>query len=296
MANQIETKEKENDPYVRWLSEVRGLSQTTIDLYALYYKHFSKNGEEITQKKINVFIAQRKNNSVVRGFMRSFLDFLKENNFDVEAFVIPKRKTGKKKQKIIRDFSSDQIKKVRVYSYDQSLRDGLLIDLVYYGALRRVELLPIKINSFDWSTYFEDPSKFCKLLITGKGKKQREVLIHPDPIKKLLDYYLQNKVINVEMSKDVLINTLTSNNSQLFKGIYSRKVWQIINRNSKRSIGIAIRPHELRHTRATELEKSGASIRSVQHYLGHSSPQITEIYLHTTQTQSLQKMMDVVND
>jgi len=224
--------------------------------------------------------------------MRSFFQFLKVE----DAFQILKQKTGKKKKTIVRDFSQNQIKKVRVYSYDQSLRDGLIFDLIYYGALRRIELLPIKINSFDWATYFDDPDKYCKLLITGKGKKQREVLINPHPIKQLLNYYLKNKVININMDQDLLINTLTSNASLLFKGLYTRQIYKIINRNSRRSIGIAIRPHELRHTRATKLEKDGASIRSIQHYLGHSTPQITEIYLHTKPSQSLKSMMDIVND
>lgn len=291
MANKIDEENKEiADPYLRWLGEVRGLSQTTISHYNSYYKHFVKR--DLTQENINAFLQEKKNNSVVRGFMRSFLQFLKQ----IDNFKIPEKKTGKKKKRIIRDFSQDQIKKVRVYSYDQSLRDGLIFDLIYYGALRRIELLPIKINSFDWATYFDDPEKYCKLLITGKGKKQREVLIHPNPMKKLLNHFLKNKVINVQMDKDVLINILTSNASLLFKGLYTRQIYKIISRNSERSIGIAIRPHELRHTRATELEKSGASIRSIQHYLGHSTPQITEIYLHTKPTQSLQKISDLVND
>ena len=286
-----ETNEDDGeDPYLKWLRQARGLSETTISLYGLYYKHFVKG--DLTQETINAFIIQRKNNSVVRGFIKSFLQFLKLDG----EFVIPPKKTGKKKKRIIRNFSQDQINKVRAYSYDASLKDGLIFDLAYYGALRRVELMPIKINSFDWSTYFNDPEKHCKLLITGKGKKQREVLIHPDPIKKLLDYYLENKVISVEMDVEDWINTLSSNASLLFKGLYTRQIYKIINRNSKRSIGISIRPHELRHTRATELERNGAEIRTIQHYLGHSSPQITEIYLHTTQTQSLQKMIGIVND
>lgn len=281
---------KSEDPYLKWLREARGLSKTTVFLYHGYYKPFVK--EKISQERIDIFLQKKKNNSVVRGFMKSFLEFLKVE----DQFVIPKKTTGKKKKRIIRDFSKNQIKKVSEYSYRQSLRDGLIIDTLYYGALRLMEIQTIKVNSFDWNIYLEDPSKFCKLLILGKGKKQREVLIHPDTIKKLLDYYLKKKVINAEMSKDVIINVLSSNNSYLFKDLYERKVWKIIKRNSKRSVGIAMRPHELRHTRATELEKSGASIRSVQHYLGHSSPQITETYLHTTQTQSLKKIMDLVND
>jgi len=288
-------KTDDTDLYLRWLYEARGLSQTTISHYNSYYKHFKKR--DLTQENINAFLQQKKNNSVVRGFIKSFLEFLlAQDLIDEDQFEIPKQKTGKKKKRIITNYSQDQIRKVRDYSYKQSFRDGLLFDLIYYGALRRIEVLSIKVNSFDWSTYFEDPEKYCKLLILGKGKKQREVLINSKTIKKLLDRYLKTNLLNVNMTPDVVINTLTSNNSPLFKGMYYRHIHRIITRNSERSIGIAMRPHELRHTRATELENSGASIRSVQHYLGHSTPQITEIYLHTTQSQSLQKISDLVND
>jgi len=277
------------DPYLKWLREQKGLSKTTILLYNRHYKSFVQL--DLSQEVIDAFLQKQKNNSVVRGFMRSFLEFLKVE----DQFKIPKSSTGKKKKRIIRNFSREQIRKVREYSYNKSLKDGLIIDLLYFGALRLMEIQTIKVNSFDWDTFLDDPTKFCKLLIVGKGKKQREVLINHGTLKKLLDYYLKTKVINVSMNKDDLVGVLSSNNSHLFKDLYERKIWGIIKRNAEKSIGIAMRPHELRHTRATELEKSGASIRSVQHYLGHSSPQITEIYLHTTQTQSLQKIMDLVN-
>ena len=292
MANKNDTEIKEDDPYLRWLHEARGLSETTISHYNSYYKHFVKG--ELSQTAINSFLMNKKNNSVVRGFMKSFLQYCGLT----DRFLIPPKKTGKKKKRIIRDFSPNQIKKVKDYSYKVSFGGGLLFDLLYYGALRKIEIMPLKTNSFDWATYFNDPklNKHCKLLVYGKGKKQREVLIPPIVMNKLLEKYFESGLITHEMDVDVWINTLTSDVSQLLDGIYSRNINRIIGRNSLKVIGIAIRPHELRHTRATELEKQGASIRSVQHYLGHSSPQITEIYLHTTQTQSLQKMMDVVND
>lgn len=293
MANKFEEKIKD-DPYLLWLSKTRGLSENTVENYYKYYKHLKKI--EITQENINAFLQSKKNNSVVRACIKCLLEFLYENKLLEEEIIMPPHKTGSKKKRIIRNFSQDQIKKVREYSYNKNFQEGVLFDLLYYGALRREEIVTVKVNSFDWSTFFEDHHKHCKLLVLGKGKKHREVLIHPDTISKIWDKYKEIKYIHDNMTFDYIISLLTSNNALLFKNIYKWKVWQIIKRNSLRSIGISIRPHELRHTRATELERNGAEIRTIQHYLGHSSPQITEIYLHTTQTQSLQKMMDIVND
>lgn len=276
------------DPYLKWLRESKGLSKATVYHYYTYYKDFFKI--DLTQKSIDKYLQKRKNNKVVRGFMKSYLEFLKK---DREFFLI-KKPTGRIKKRVIRNFTPDQIKKVSEYSYKQSTRDGLMFDIIYYGALRLGEVISIKANSFDWSSWFDDPSKYCKLVILGKGKKQRVVLAHPVTINKLLDKYIELKIINIEMSEEDLIDTLSKIQDPLFHNLYAKRIWMQITRNSKRSIGIAIRPHELRHARATELEKQGVPIRSIQHYLGHSNPQTTEIYLHISEKASLENIQRII--
>lgn len=278
------------DVYLKWLRESKGLSKTTVYHYYTYYKDFVKM--DLDQKNINKYLQQRKNNKVARGFMKSYLEFHKVN----KEFDLPPKPTGRIKKRIIRDFNPHQLERVRAYSYKQSLRDGLMFDILYHGALRLDEILSIKINSFEWHTYFKDPTKHIKLIVLGKGKKHRPVLIPPETINKLLDHYFKTKVISVGMNSDFISDKLMAMPNLLFHKLYSKRVWINLKRNSERSIGIAIRPHELRHTRATALEKAGASIRSIQIYLGHSNPQTTEIYLHTTQKASLENIQKVVGD
>ncbi len=49
-----------------------------------------------------------------------------------------------------------------------------------------------------------------------------------------------------------------------------------------KAAGVRLHPHALRHTAATEWVASDVKIDTVQELLGHSSPQSTAIYLHST--------------
>ena len=57
-----------------------------------------------------------------------------------------------------------------------------------------------------------------------------------------------------------------------------KKITREINFGKKVSI------HTLRHSYATHLLEAGVSLRVIQQYLGHSSLQTTMIYLHLTET------------
>ena len=46
-----------------------------------------------------------------------------------------------------------------------------------------------------------------------------------------------------------------------------------------------IKPHSLRHWRATDLMRAGADLKSVSAFLGHTMLSTTSIYLHTSEEQ-----------
>lgn len=213
---------------------------------------------------------------------------------------MPPKRTGAKKKKIIRDISQHQIDEIRKECYKKSKMMGFLFDLLYYGALRVSEIGKLKFNSFNWEAWFNDPSKQCELkLEMAKGNKDRIVLIPASVVKDLADFYIKAKKLNPK-TIDEYSYILSSSDNPIFKRQNGKPldkgtIWKKIKKLSLQAIGIEIRPHELRHTRATELEKLGVGIRDIQHYLGHTSPQITEIYLHTTEKQSLDKIQNILS-
>jgi len=285
----------ETNPYVEWLI-AKKLSNNTIYLYWRYYDRFSKF--DFSQVGIDKFFTDKKiNNSISRAFMKSLLEFLDMS----DQFKLPPKPTGKKKKRIIRKLTGDQIKSIRKVAYSENKIYGFLFDFIYYGALRRSEVAKIKINSLNWGVWFDDINKPCELMIElGKGNKDRIVLIPSLVATDFLEFYRKKANINpIDMRG--FVSTLSNTTRPVFmkrnrSALDGWKVWQIIKRLSDKAIGIKIRPHEIRHARATELERNGMSIRSIQHYLGHSSPQITETYLHTTTMQSLTKVKEFMQD
>lgn len=273
--------------YCDYLRKIKGLSDRTAYHYLIYHRRFTE--KPLTQKNINAFMLSKKNNSVCRGYMKSYLEFLKLDR----EFDLPVTKTGSKKKKLIRPVSESEINKLRDCAYSSKKRDGIIVDLLYYGALRRGEILTIKINSFDWEAFFGKPTKYGKVRVTGKGKKERIVLVHPKAIKTLLGMYLDIGIITNFMKPEEIVEKLNSMDAPLFKKLSEWSVWGVVRKHSTKHLKRDIRPHELRHARATELEDHGASIKDIQIYLGHSSLMTTEIYLHSDEKKALERIKDL---
>jgi len=283
-----------DDPFMAWLRDERGLSATTLYHYNTYYKEIKKLND-FNQKTLQVLIQNKKNNSIVRSTVSLFIEWLKTQEIIIE-FEMPPQPTGRKKTRIIKSYTPAQINAVREVCYKRKNGYGIMFDLLYYGALRRAEIQTIKYNSFNWEGYLNNPDKHCECKVEGKGKKERNVLIPANVMRIILQHLLNLKIINPNMDVPYIQNLLSNNNKPLFNNIYEWKVWKIINSASQEVLGIPMRPHELRHCRATELQDMGVNLRDIQHYLGHANTQITEIYLHTTEKTSLRNIRGVIDN
>lgn len=289
MAKKNSIKQKiythSKNPFVIWLREIKGLSPNTIYLYHWHLKKFLEKGD-VTQEIINDYASKNKNNSVVRGFLKAFLEYAKLE----KQFELPIKKSGRTKQKKIRSYTNGQIQTLLDYAYEKDEITGLVLDIIYHGALRISELPQIMITDFMWNDYLSNQNQ-CRLQILGKGKKERVVLIPQKSMNRILKIMLKRAIISKTMNFKELTQTLNNLNIPLFPDrIYEWRIWKSLKDYSKVCLGIEMRPHELRHTRATYLLRNGASIRSIQIYLGHSSLAITEIYLHTSQDEALEEI------
>ena len=168
---------------------------------------------------------------------------------------------------VINSFSGDDFK---------SIRNKLVVELLYSTGMRRAELVNLKESSIDLS------NKTIKIL--GKRNKERIVPLLDSIKESIEDYQLERSKIS--SSTDHFFITSKGNK------IYETLVYRIINDYfSKISSKTKNSPHVIRHSFATHLLNQGADLNSVKELLGHASLASTQVYTHN----SLEKIKEVYN-
>jgi integrase/recombinase XerD len=141
----------------------------------------------------------------------------------------------------------------------KSERDRLIFQVALYMGLRVSEIQRLRIEHFD----FNNGAAF---IVKSKYGRERHVPVHEKLTRELRHWIGQRHAGPVFLSRQ--------NNP-----IHPRTIQKMLQcvRN-----GFGVTPHTFRHTAATRLLQSGASIRVVQDFLGHSSPSTTAIYTHVS--------------
>lgn len=168
----------------------------------------------------------------------------------------------------------EEIRKLIEYdysTYELGQRDQVIIELLFGTGLRVTELHSIKLKDIDFDKH--------EILITGKGNKERLVILGKAAKKIILTYLntLRSKLATKPDKKNYLL--LNYKGGQLTQ----RSIQRIIKQLAQQcGIQKPITPHTLRHTFATELLSNGADLRAVQELLGHASLSTTQLYTHVT--------------
>jgi integrase/recombinase XerC len=146
-------------------------------------------------------------------------------------------------------------------------RDNLVIELLYSNGLRRSELVGLERRNIDL--------KAKTIKVTGKGNKERLLPIL-DATAECITEYLN--YAPVSSSGRLLLTD---------KGcdIYPQLVYRIVKKKLNLATTVSKKsPHVLRHSFATHMLNSGASLKSIQELLGHASLAATQVYTHNSFT------------
>lgn len=265
------------DSYLTYLTAERGASPHTVDAYNRDIIGFIKFLEErelsLSDKPerscIENYIGHmrefgKKTRSIVRSIsaLRGLFNFLLADGIishnPLEDIEIPKYSPP------IPEVLSEQevIELLKLPAGTKtSLRDRMILELLYATGLRVSELIKLKKSDINLEGGF--------VIASGKRSKERVVPLNiysKDTIKAFLKeenppgaYLLPNKR----------------------GGMLTRQaIWKIIRKYATKMAKEHISPHTMRHTFATHLLEGGADLRSVQILLGHEDISTTQIYTH----------------
>ena len=149
-------------------------------------------------------------------------------------------------------------------------RDDAVLELLYGSGMRVAELCGLDVDDIDIQRQV--------VTVTGKGSKQRQVLIHQQGARAVLTWLdgPRSVLAGQESSAAMFFNRRGSR-------LGPRDVRRIIDRRSP----VPTHPHALRHSFATHLLDGGADLRVVQELLGHASLQTTQVYTHVSKERLL---------
>ena len=158
-----------------------------------------------------------------------------------------------------------------------SVRNRLIVTLLYDTGLRRAEAASLRIRDIDLSR--------GTITIIGKGDKQRSIPIVESLREKIGDYLLLREDFLKEKSSE---KTAKAPDSFFLSDAGGSAYPEFINRTVKSELSKAKglsgkkTPHTLRHSFATSLLNNGADLNSIKEALGHSSLAATEVYTHNS--------------
>ncbi|WP_353171020.1 tyrosine-type recombinase/integrase [Flavobacterium sp.] len=204
--------------------------------------------------------------------LKSFYKFLlKTKQIDNNPFV--KHKSLKTPKQVQIPFSEKEINTLFELHFLKtdfdSIRNRLVVELLYATGMRRAELINLDIHAID---FYGNTIK-----VLGKRNKERIIPLLTSTSDVIKLYLTKRKELdNIGAPEKLILSKKGNKISETFVYRLINDYFSTISEKVKRS------PHVLRHSFATHLLNNGADLNSVKELLGHASLSSTQIYTHSS--------------
>ncbi len=158
----------------------------------------------------------------------------------------------------------------------ESLRNQVMVLLAYDGALRREELVSLRVSDIDWV----HQSLTIRPETTKSGRFR--VVFFGDAARILLARYVQTErhTLLVGFGGDrggpLFLSESPRNTGQPL----SLYTWNDVIESLRARTGLPFKTHTFRHLRLTDLQRCGLELYEIALYAGHRSIASTQLYVH----------------
>jgi len=214
--------------------------------------------------------------------IRSFLKYATGKN---PAIVSLRAEIGnipiqKSPEKIVEFLSEPALKALLAqpdHNRDIGIRDSFFMTLMYDTAARCQEMLNLEWKDFELDT----PSPYVRLL--GKGNKVRTVPLM-DKTVQFLHFYAErfHTGSSLKDERPVFYTIIHSKQNRMSPDTVARFMQKHGEAARLKCLDMPerIHPHQLRHTRAIHLYRSGFPLALLAEYLGHVHVETTRVYAY----------------
>lgn len=188
---------------------------------------------------------------------------------------------------------------------DLRVRNRLIFELLYDGALRRGEVESVLMDNLDFAErwikiqFLEE--EYQRGWETGhisatQKSGERVISVSPETMELIEDYLKHHRPIEASKlghGRLLCIHATRGKGKPITKDAITH-IFKKANRTPLQggcNVGDRVHPHKLRHSFATHALDDGVSEKAIQDQLGHKNPDTTRIYEHVTPARG-KKLLD----
>ncbi len=262
------------------VSKERGLSspaelEKNFDLSYIDADFISK----ITLKDVNSFLAycssERSNSPTTRArkasSIRGFFKYIADKMAYIDRNPVTQLQVSSSKKRLPKYLTLEESKKLlQSVDGDNKIRDYCILTLFLNCGLRLAELVSLNIPDIDFNEE--------KMIVTGKGNKQRVIYLNKACIDSLNDYLAVRPHDQLKGDdRDALF--ISRLNKRIGRQAVQLMVYHYLDKIGLNGQHYSV--HKLRHTAATLMYQHGkADLLQIKEVLGHENLSTTEIYTH----------------
>lgn len=243
---------------------LKNYSQNTIENYVSqvrcfleYFNNTATKPSEISETKIKEWLLQANSINGRKHRISAVKLFYKLTGKQPLKFKHIEYPRSEKKLPIV--LSQEEVQKM--FDACENLKHKVILTLLYSCGLRVSELI-----NLEWKHI--DRSRMIINVISGKGKKDRQVMLPNVVIPLLEKYWNQYKTKNYILS------------GQFSEQYSSRSVSQVLKQlATKAEIKKRVWTHQMRHNCFTHMVENGTDINLIQKLAGHNNVKTTMMYV-----------------